>query len=318
MTLTDATMLVAGSMIGSGIFIVSADMARTLPLAALADARLGALGRHDAARRARLRRARGDVPARRRAVRLPARVAWARSWGSSTAGRSSSSSRRARSPPSPSRSAASSACSVPAISPDRFAWFPQADVCIAALGCTDPAQRHPARPHAAAARRRCSASGCSPGSTCAACAKGSSVQTTLTVVKTGALALLICSGSRSGATPTRSPPTSSRGNFVGQSVDSRPRLRRSPSAAALVGSLFSSDAWNNVTFAAAEVKNPLAQPAAGAGARHGARDAALHPRQRRRTSACCRSPAPPTARPCSARGIQSRDAGPRGHRGRPR
>src|SRR5215213_11249234 len=31
MTLTDATMLVAGSMIGSGIFIVSADIARSLP-----------------------------------------------------------------------------------------------------------------------------------------------------------------------------------------------------------------------------------------------------------------------------------------------
>ena len=30
LTLTDATMLVAGSMIGSGIFIVSADMARDL------------------------------------------------------------------------------------------------------------------------------------------------------------------------------------------------------------------------------------------------------------------------------------------------
>ncbi|MBA3673321.1 MAG: hypothetical protein H0W68_15020, partial [Gemmatimonadaceae bacterium] len=31
MTLTDATMLVAGSMVGSGIFIVSASMARGLP-----------------------------------------------------------------------------------------------------------------------------------------------------------------------------------------------------------------------------------------------------------------------------------------------
>jgi APA family basic amino acid/polyamine antiporter len=30
MTLTDATMLVAGSMIGSGVFIVAADMGRTL------------------------------------------------------------------------------------------------------------------------------------------------------------------------------------------------------------------------------------------------------------------------------------------------
>jgi len=30
LTLTDATMLVAGSMIGSGVFIVAADMGRTL------------------------------------------------------------------------------------------------------------------------------------------------------------------------------------------------------------------------------------------------------------------------------------------------
>src|SRR5438045_4678575 len=28
---------------------------------------------------------------------------------------------------------------VPSVSPDRFAWFPKADVCVAALGCTDPA-----------------------------------------------------------------------------------------------------------------------------------------------------------------------------------
>jgi hypothetical protein len=28
---------------------------------------------------------------------------------------------------------------IPAIGPERFAWFPQADVCVAALGCTNPA-----------------------------------------------------------------------------------------------------------------------------------------------------------------------------------
>ena len=36
---------------------------------------------------------------------------------------------------------------------------------------------------------------------------------------------------------------------------------------AMVGSLFAMDAWNNVTFTAAEVKNPEPQSAAFAGAR---------------------------------------------------
>ena len=51
--------------------------------------------------------------------------------------------------------------------------------------------------------------------------------------------------------------------------------------AAMVGSLFSSDAWNNVTFAAAEVQNPSRNLplALGLGTRHG--EPALHPGQRR-------------------------------------
>jgi amino acid transporter len=44
---------------------------------------------------------------------------------------------------------------VPSIGPERFAWFPQADVCIAALGCTNPAERHSDRPVASAARSGC-------------------------------------------------------------------------------------------------------------------------------------------------------------------
>ena len=39
---------------------------------------------------------------------------------------------------------------------------------------------------------------------------------------------------------------------------------------AMVGALFSSDAWNNVTFTAGEVRNPQTQSAALAGARRGA------------------------------------------------
>ena len=52
-------------------------------------------------------------------------------------------------------------------------------------------------------------------------------------------------------------------------------------AVAQVGSLFSSDAWNNITFTAAEVQNPQAQPAAGPGAGHRRGHAALRAGERR-------------------------------------
>ena len=72
--LYDATMVVVGSMIGSGIFIVSADMARPVgqPRAGCwwPGCVTGALTRRG---RALVRRARGDDAARRRPVRLPAR-----------------------------------------------------------------------------------------------------------------------------------------------------------------------------------------------------------------------------------------------------
>ena len=85
--------------------------------------------------------------------------------------------------------------------------------------------------------------------------EGKIVQTTLTVVKTGALALLIMLGLTIGR----------NADAIAANFGDR-QLRRVRCArlgafviafgAALVGSLFSSDAWNNVTFAAAEVKNP--------------------------------------------------------------
>jgi APA family basic amino acid/polyamine antiporter len=84
--------------------------------------------------------------------------------------------------------------------------------------------------------------------------EGKLVQTTLTVVKTGALALLVLLGLTIGRNREALTANFGTGQFVGSiPLDSVLVLGF---GAALVGSLFSSDAWNNVTFAAAEVKNP--------------------------------------------------------------
>jgi APA family basic amino acid/polyamine antiporter len=80
------------------------------------------------------------------------------------------------------------------------------------------------------------------------------VQTTLTVVKTGALALLILLGLTLGRNAEAIAANFSSGNFVGEWTLTSTLVIAF--GAAMVGSLFSSDAWNGVTFAAAEVKNP--------------------------------------------------------------
>jgi basic amino acid/polyamine antiporter, APA family len=79
---------------------------------------------------------------------------------------------------------------------------------------------------------------------------GATVQTVFAVAKVGALAALVLFGltlaPAAAATATQS--------FWGEGVWS---LAVVPIfGAAMVGSLFSADAWNNVTFAAAEVRNP--------------------------------------------------------------
>ena len=71
--LYDSTMVVVGSMIGSGIFIVSADMARTLGGAGWLLAAWLLTGGADDCRRLVLRRARRDDAEGRRSVRLPPR-----------------------------------------------------------------------------------------------------------------------------------------------------------------------------------------------------------------------------------------------------
>jgi len=252
MTLTDATMLVAGSMIGSGIFIVSASMARDLPsplwmiltwilsgvmtlLGALAYGELAAMYPRAGGQYLFLRESMGSL------------MGFLYGWtffvviGTGTIAAVAVAFGRFL------------GVLVPAISPDRFGWFPQADVCIAAFGCTNAANAIQI--------------GLSPQRLIGLLSiavltwinlrgvrEGKLVQTTLTVVKTGALAVLILLGLTLGRHAEAVSANFSGGAFAGQwSLTSTLIIAF---GAAMVGSLFSSDAWNSVTFAAAEVKNP--------------------------------------------------------------
>ena len=251
MTLTDATMLVAGSMIGSGIFIVSASMARTLIspfwllvawvvtgvitlLGALAYGELAAMFPRAGGQYVFLRESMGPlmgflygwtlfVVIQTGTIAAVA-VAFGRFLG----------------------------VLWPTITPDRFAWFPRADLCAAWLGCSDPANAIQL--------------GLTPQRLVALLSiavltwinlrgvrEGKMVQTTLTVVKTGALALLILIGLTVGRNATAIAANFGSGRFIG-GIDVTGAFVVA-FGAALVGSLFSSDAWNNVTFAAAEVQN---------------------------------------------------------------
>jgi APA family basic amino acid/polyamine antiporter len=251
-SLTDATMLVAGSMIGSGIFIVSADIARKVDspgwllvawiltgvitvLGALAYGELAAMYPKAGGQYVFLRESMGPlmgflygwtlfVVIQTGTIAAVA-VAFGRFLG----------------------------VLWPAVTPDLYSWFPSADVCVAALGCTDPANAIKL--------------GLSPQRLVALLSilvltwinlrgvrEAKIVQTTLTVVKTGALVLLILLAVTIGRNSTALTANFSSGAFWGN-VDIT-SVFVIGFGAALVGSLFSSDAWNNVTFAAAEVHNP--------------------------------------------------------------
>jgi APA family basic amino acid/polyamine antiporter len=245
MTLTDATMLVAGSMIGSGIFIVSADIARSLPspfwlitawivtgiitlLGALTYGELAAMYPRAGGQYVFLRESMGPLMGFLYGWTLflviqtgtiaAVAVAFGRFLG----------------------------VLIPSIGPDRFGWFPRVDFAISG-GAVEV--------------------GLSPQRVIALISiwiltwinlrgvrEGKLVQTTLTVVKTGALAALVLLGLTIGRNAEAIAANFGPGKFVGAiPLDSALVLAF---GAALVGSLFSSDAWNNVTFAAAEVKNP--------------------------------------------------------------
>jgi len=252
MSLTDATMLVAGSMIGSGIFIVSADIARKVEspaflllawiltgvitlLGALAYGELAAMYPRAGGQYVFLRESMGPLMGFLYGWTLfviiqtgtiaAVAVAFGRFLG----------------------------VLWPAVTPDLYGWFPSANVCIAALGCADPANAIKL--------------GLSPQRLVALISivvltwinlrgirEGKIVQTTLTVVKTGALIVLILLAVTIGRNETATAANFGSGNFFGDV--SITGVLVVAFGAALIGSLFSSDAWNNVTFAAAEVKNP--------------------------------------------------------------
>jgi basic amino acid/polyamine antiporter, APA family len=244
MTLTDATMLVAGSMIGSGIFIVSSDIGRTVGspfwllmawvvagvvtvLGALAYGELAAMYPRAGGQYVFLRESMGPlmgflygwtlfVVIQTGTIAAVA-VAFGRFLG----------------------------VLWPDITPDRFGWFPQFDVNT---------------PGGAIQL------GLSPQRVVALVTiwiltwinlrgvkEGKIVQTTLTVVKTGALAALILLGLTIGRDPEAVAANFGPGNFNTVAFST---VFMIAFGSALVGSLFASDAWNNVTFAAAEVHEP--------------------------------------------------------------
>jgi APA family basic amino acid/polyamine antiporter len=252
MSLTDATMLVAGSMIGSGIFIVSADIVRKVDspfflllawvltgvitlLGALAYGELAAMYPRAGGQYVFLRESMGPLMGFLYGWTLFVVIQTGTIAAVAVAfGRFSG-------------------VLWPSITPDLYGWFPSGQVCVAALGCTDPAQSINL--------------GLSPQRLIALVSiailtwinlrgirEGKIVQTTLTVVKTGALILLILLAVTIGRNSTALTANFGSGNFMGD-VDVT-GVFVVAFGAALIGSLFSSDAWNNVTFAAAEVKNP--------------------------------------------------------------
>jgi APA family basic amino acid/polyamine antiporter len=245
LTLTDATMLVAGSMIGSGIFIVSSDIARTVGspfwlimawvitgvmtlLGALAYGELAAMYPRAGGQYVFLRESMGPlvgflygwtlfVVIQTGTIAAVA-VAFGRFLG----------------------------VLWPDITPERFGWFPAIDV--ATPGGTIELGLSPQRLIALISIWILT------WINLRGVREGKLVQTSFTIVKTGALALLILLGLTIGRNATALEANFGPGRFVGD-VDVT-GLFVIAFGAALVGSLFSSDAWNNVTFAAAEVKEP--------------------------------------------------------------
>jgi APA family basic amino acid/polyamine antiporter len=245
MSLTDATMLVAGSMIGSGIFIVSADIARSVGspflllavwivtgvmtvLGALAYGELAAMYPKAGGQYVFLRESMGPLSGFLYGWTLflviqtgtiaAVAVAFGRFLG----------------------------VLIPEVGPERFAWFPQLD--FVTSGGTIELGLSPQRLVALVSVWVLT------WINLRGVREGKMVQTTLTVVKTGALAALVILGLTIGRNATALAANFGSGQFMGEvSLTGGLALAF---GAALVGSLFSSDAWNNVTFAAAEVKDP--------------------------------------------------------------
>ncbi|HEU4641754.1 MAG TPA: amino acid permease [Gemmatimonadaceae bacterium] len=245
LTLTDATMLVAGSMIGSGIFIVSADIARAVGspfwllavwvltgvitlLGALAYGELAAMYPRAGGQYVFLRESMGPlmgflygwtlfVVIQTGTIAAVA-VAFGRFLG----------------------------VLWPAVTPDLYQWFPH--LTVATPGGPIDLGLSPQRLIALVSVWLLT------WINLRGVREGKFVQTSFTLAKTGALALLIVLGLTIGRNATAITSNFGAGHFVGRTDVSGAFVLAF--GAALVGSLFSSDAWNNVTFAAAEVHHP--------------------------------------------------------------
>jgi len=246
LTLTDATMLVAGSMVGSGIFIVSADISRTVGwplwllgawimtgvitlLGALAYGELASMFPKAGGQYVYLRESLGPligflygwtlfVVIQTGTIAAVA-VAFAKYLG----------------------------VILPALTPDSFTWLPHA--IVKTPGGSIEIGLSPQRIVAILSVW---------GLTwinLRGIREGKLIQTTLTVIKVVALIALILLGLTVGRNATALAANFGPGHFAPDLSSLAPAFAI-VFASAMVGSLFSSDAWNNVTFAAAEVQNP--------------------------------------------------------------
>jgi APA family basic amino acid/polyamine antiporter len=252
MTLGDATMLAVGTMIGSGIFIVSAGIARAVGspaallavwtltgaltvLGALAYGELSAMYPHAGGQYVYLREAFGPLSGFLYGWTLllviqtgsiaAVAVAFARFLS----------------------------VLVPAIGQDPLAYLPHFSVCAPALGCHSPADAFlvgltPQRLVSLAVVWALT------GVNTLGIKAGKRVQTSFTIVKASTLVVLILLALTIGRNAAAVAANFTRPGFFVQTPIARPVVLTF--LAGLIGALFSTDAWNNVTFAAAEVQNP--------------------------------------------------------------
>jgi basic amino acid/polyamine antiporter, APA family len=252
MTVTDATLLAIGSMIGSGIFIVSAGIARAVGspaallgawvltgvitiLGALAVGEMASMYPRAGGQYVFLREAFGPFPAFLYGWTLltvihsgtiaAVAVAFGRFAG----------------------------VVVPAIGPDPFAFLPRARFCAAVLGCHGGADAiiiglTPQRLVAVGVVWLLTAANMR------GVREGKTIQTSVTLVKAGAVIALVLLAFVVGQHDVAFPANFADGHFFAHPPTASPYLLVFGSA--MVGCLFSTDAWANVTFAAAEVRNP--------------------------------------------------------------
>ena len=252
MTVTDATLLAVGSMIGSGIFIVSAGISRAVGspaallaawaltgvitiLGALAYAEMAAMYPRAGGQYVFLREAFGSFPAFLYGWTLLAVIQTGTIAAVAVAfGRFAG-------------------VILPAISPVPFAGLPRGEFCAAVLGCHTAAEAIVV----GLTPQRLAAVGIVWLLTMAnvrGVREGKAIQTSFTVIKAGAVIALVILAVTVGRNGVAVAANFSPGHFFAHPPAASPYLLIF--GAAMVGCLFSTDAWNNVTFAAAEVRDP--------------------------------------------------------------